>query len=131
MQRIPRRASGVPHLPTATGAERVLRGVAAAPMRIAGGSHGTEVWDYPEPRTTPMSYTLSVFSLDIGGAERLLRRSTIADEALGPYMAAPDAALRAMPSMGGTRPDGFRITDGRGRTKVAHTSCRPSRRASA
>ena len=78
-----------------------------------------------------MSLTLSVFSLDIGGAERVLRRSIISDDSLGAYLTMPDAALGAMSSLGGTRPDGFRITDDRGCVRISHTKSGRRHRASA
>ena len=76
-----------------------------------------------------MGYTLSVFAVDVGGAERTLRRSTISEDALGAYVGAPGAVLGAMPSLGGTQPDGFRITDARGRVRIAYTGARRSRMA--
>ncbi len=71
-----------------------------------------------------MSCTLTVFSLDTGGAERILRRIIITDDSLDAYVNAPGVALGAMLPLGGTRPDGFRITDDRGRVRVAHTGPR-------
>ncbi len=71
-----------------------------------------------------MSLTLSVFALDLGGSERILRRSTITEDALHAYVASPAAALGAMLPVGGTRPDGFRITDARGRVRLTYTGAR-------
>ena len=71
-----------------------------------------------------MTLTLSVFALDLGGSERILRRSTITEDAAHAYAASPASALSAMLPVGGTRPDGFRITDARGRVRVAHTGAR-------
>ena len=59
-----------------------------------------------------MSSTLTVFSLEIGGAERILRR-IITDVSLDAYVNAPGVALGAMLPLGGTRPDGLGITDDR------------------
>lgn len=71
-----------------------------------------------------MSLTLSVFALDLGGSERILRRSTITEDAAHAYVASPAEALGAMLSIGGTRPDGFRIIDARGWVRVAHIGAR-------
>lgn len=84
----------------------------------------------PSAEDSAVAYTLTVFSIDIGGAERVLRRTLISDDAVGAYIAAPGAALNAMLPVGETWPDGFRIMDGNGRLRLDHTGVRRTQRVS-
>lgn len=71
-----------------------------------------------------MSLTLTFFALDLDGAEQVLRRTVIPDEALMTYQSAPESALLAAERGSGIKADGFRITDGRARVRVTFTQGR-------
>ena len=73
-----------------------------------------------------MSLTLTFLAIAADGTERVLSRTIIPDEALVFYQSSPEIALTAAQSGEPPRPDGFRVTDDRGRIRASSSRIRKS-----